>query len=186
MRFLDLSGYGLQDGIPNVVFAGCSFVRMILSDDSHLPSALVASLSTLLSRLLTRAADNLARIRDEALMTLAAYIQTNAITNSTLINAVLAEPTDLDRRTRPVTNPKVQVARLSVLQMLVEQDRISGDAASGYAILNKLLIPCANHQNQKVRDIACGLLKALTSAQKLTVREIDIRRINNNAIREML
>lgn len=119
-------------------------------------------------------------------MTLAAYVQTSAITNSILINAVLADPTDLDRRTRPVTNPKVQVARLSVLQMLVEQDRINSDVASGSAILNKLLIPCANHQNQGVRDIACGLLKALTTAHKLTVREADIRRINNNAIREML
>lgn len=185
LRFLDHNGYGLQDSIPNVVFAACTFVRLTLFDECQVLSTVTPSLTALLPRLLTRAADPLPRVRDEALSTISLYTNTNAAPVAPFLSAVLADPMDKDRRKVPATNPRAQLARLSALKALLSSGRATqGLDGMTTSVIRKLLLPAVNHPNFDVRDLGTTTFHALLENQGITLRESDLAKINNPAIRE--
>ncbi|KPI86879.1 hypothetical protein ABL78_4069 [Leptomonas seymouri] len=186
LRFLDHNSYGLQDSIPNVVFAACAFIRMALGDTSGCIGSVLSPLVALLPRLLTRCSDNLQRIRDEALATLTLYVKTPAIPASCVLSATLMEPMDKERRKLPFTNAKAQLSRLNLLQLVVEQGRVhlEGNATLSDNLLQKLLLPAVNHPNPEVRDLATSILGRLVSARQMTVSDKDLARIINAGIRD--
>lgn len=188
LRFLDHNSYGLQDAIPNVVFAACTFIRMALNDAAGCINSVLSPLVALLPRLLTRCSDNLQRIRDEALTTLTLYVKTPAIPASTILSATLMEPTDKERRKLPFTNAKAQLSRLNLFQLVVEQGRlhVEGNAALSDNLLQKLLLPGVNHPNPEVRDAAVSLLGKLVAARQMTVRDKDLAKITNAGIRDAI
>ncbi|KAG5469267.1 hypothetical protein LSCM1_02482 [Leishmania martiniquensis] len=188
LRFLDLNAYGLQDSIPNVVFAACGFVRMCLADAAKCISGVLSPLVALLPRLVTRCSDNLQRIREEALSTLALYVRTPAIPTNSILSVTLMEPIDKERRNLPLGNPKAQLARLSLLQMLVENGRLPTDGAgiNSQQVLHKLLLPTVNHPHPEVRDLAVSILRKLIASRQLVVREKDLAKVMHASIRESI
>lgn len=188
LRFLDLNAYGLQDSIPNVVFAACTFVRMCLDDTSKCIGGVLSPLVALLPRLLTRCSDNLQRIRDEALTTLTLYVKTPSIPSSSILSAALMEPTDKERRNLPRNNARAQVARLSLFQLFVENGRLHVDSTSfnSEQVLQKLLLPTVNHPNPEVRDLAVSILGKLVAGRQFAVRDKDLAKITHAGIRETI
>ncbi|KAK7197283.1 hypothetical protein NESM_000675000 [Novymonas esmeraldas] len=188
LRFLDLNAYGLQDSIPNVVFAACTFVRMCLADASKCISGVLSPLVALLPRLITRCSDNLQRIRDEALTTLTLYVRTPSVPPSSILPITLMEPTDKERRNLPLSNAKAQLARLSLFQLLVESSRLHVDSAgvSSEQVLHKLLLPTVNHPNPEVRDLAVSVLGKLVADRQLVVRDKELAKITNPGIRDSI
>ncbi|KPA76867.1 hypothetical protein ABB37_07661 [Leptomonas pyrrhocoris] len=186
LRFLDHNSFGLQDLIPNVVFAACTFIRMTLADAAGCIGSVLAPLVALLPRLLTRCSDNLQRIRDEALTTLTLYVKTPAIPANSVLSATLMEPMDKERRKLPFTNAKAQLSRLNLFQLVVEHDRLhlEGNAALSGNVLQKLLLPTVNHPNPEVRDLAVSILGKLVAARQITLRDKDLALIRNGGIRD--
>lgn len=186
LRFLDVNSYGLQDSIPNVVFAACTLVRMCLADAAKCIGSVLTPLVTLLPRLVTRCSDNLQRIRDEALTTLALYVRTPAIPPSSILPVALMEPMDRERRKLPLSNAKAQLSRLNLLQLLVEHGRLHVDSGSvsSEQVLNKLLLPTVNHPNPEVRDLAISLLGKLVADRQLVIRDKELSRITNAVVRD--
>ncbi|GET91745.1 hypothetical protein, conserved [Leishmania tarentolae] len=188
LRFLDLSAYGLQDSIPNVVAAACAFVRLCLADTSQCVGRVLAPLVALLPRLITRCSDKLQRIRDEAHTTLTMYVKTFSVPSSSILSAALMEPTDKERRNLPLNNARAQMARLSLLQLLVENDRLHVESTGVHSehVLHKLLLPTVNHPNPEVRDLAVSLLVKLVASRQLAVRDKDLSKITHPGIRETI
>jgi hypothetical protein len=186
LRFLDHNSYGLQDAIPNVVFAACTFIRMALADAASCISSILTPLVALLPRLLTRCSDNLQRIRDEAFTTLTLYVKTAAIPANSIIAATLVEPVDKERRKLPFTNAKAQLSRLNLCQLVVENDRLhlESNAALAESLLQRLLLPTVNHPNPEVRDLAASILGKLVSARQMSIRDKDLAKITNAGIRD--
>lgn len=188
LRFLDHNSYGLQDSIPNVVFAACTFIRMTLTDASGCIGSVLSPLVALLPRLLTRCSDNLQRVRDEALTTLTLYVKTAAIPASSVLSATLMEPMDKERRKLPFTNAKAQLSRLNLFQLVVEHDRLrlESNAALSDNLLQKLLLPTVNHPNPEVRDLAAAVLGKLVASHQITMRDKDLAKITNAGIRDSI
>ncbi|EPY25115.1 hypothetical protein STCU_06835 [Strigomonas culicis] len=130
LRFLDLNSYGLQDTFPNVFVAACAFVQAVLDDPCDCLAAVLAPAVALIPRLMTRACDAQTRVREEAFYTLNRYVQTPSVQPATLLNAVIADPVDKDRRKLPNTHARAQTVRLSFLQLIVDEDRLSLTAAT--------------------------------------------------------
>lgn len=188
LRYLDLNSYGLQDTIPNVVFAGCTFVRLVLEDRWGCIGGVMTPLVALLPRFLNRGADNLQRVREEAMSTLTVYTKTPAIPLSSLLQACLMDPVDKDRRKLPFSNAKAQLARLNLLQLLLESSKFPSDIGGpmSHNLMDKLLIPTSNHPNPEVRDLAVSILVSLVSARRIALRETDMMQIRNAGIRETI
>lgn len=190
LRFLDMNNFGLQDSIANVVFAACAFVRMTLAEGAvragH-TATLVVPLMNLVPRLLSRAADASPRMRDEAIATLTVFVQSSTIPASSLVSAALADPIDVERRTRPTNHARVQIARLSLLQLLLDHNRFTQENNAGSSVLmSRLLLPSVNHQAHSVRDAGTALLLALVDAHKINVQERDAQHINNANVRDAI
>ncbi|EKF27881.1 hypothetical protein MOQ_008386 [Trypanosoma cruzi marinkellei] len=185
LRFLDMNGHGLQDTIPNVVAAGCAFIRMVLADEHKCLSSVLAPVVNLLPRLLCCAADSNQRVRDEALTTLTLCIKTHSLTNPTILTAVLAHPLDKERRRLPNCGPRVQVARLTVLEQLLTDGHM-GLRNHTESVWGKLLRPCINHQSREVRDAAVSTITSLVQERKLLLTPKHIKMIDNTAIREQI
>lgn len=185
LRFLDYNSFGLQDAIPNVFFASCAFIRMALADEYHCINNITVPLSQLVPRLLTRAADTLPRVREDAMATLGLFVKTPVVHPSSLFSAVLADPVDRDRRTLPAGNPRAQLARLNLLSLMLDSQRcdIEGNIDN---IVDRVLIPGVNHQSYEVRDSAVGILTSLIASGKKVLLERDLSRVNNFVIRELL
>ncbi|KAG5468922.1 hypothetical protein LSCM4_02314 [Leishmania orientalis] len=188
LRFLDLNAYGLQDSIPNVVFAACAFVRMCLVDAAKCIGGILSPLAALLPRLVTRCSDNLQRIRDEAHTTLMLYVKTSAIPTSAILSVTLMEPTDKERRNLPLSNSKAQLARLNLFQLLVDNGRLPADGAgiNSQQVLHKLLLPTVNHPNSEVRDLAVSILRKLIACRQLVLRDKDLAKVTHASIRDSI
>ncbi|PBJ72449.1 hypothetical protein BCY84_15646 [Trypanosoma cruzi cruzi] len=185
LRFLDMNGHGLQDTIPNVVAAGCAFVRMVLADEHKCLSSVLAPVVNLLPRLLCCAADSNQRVRDEALATLTLCIKTHSLTNTTILTAVLAHPLDKERRRLPSCGSRVQVARLTVFEQLVTAGHM-GLRNHTESVWGKLLRPCINHQSREVRDAAVSTITSLVKERKILLTPKHVNMIDNAAIREQI
>ncbi|AIO01302.1 hypothetical protein LPMP_330090 [Leishmania panamensis] len=188
LRFLDFNGYGLQDTIPNVVFAACAFVRGCLADTSKCISAALAPLVALLPRLVTRCSDSIQRIRDEAHTTLALYVKNSSIPHSSILSVALMEPTDKEGRSLPLSNAKAQLARLSLFQLLLENGRLHLDSGgiNPAQVLHKLLLPTVNHPYSEVRDVAALILGKLVAGRQLILRDKDLAKVTHASIRESI
>nr|CCC48151.1 conserved hypothetical protein [Trypanosoma vivax Y486] len=191
LRYLDQNSCGMQDTIPNVVAAACVFVRMVLADEHGCIKSVAPLIVNLLPRLLCAAADGNARVREESITTLTLYVKTPAITNANLLTAVFADPVDKERRRLPPNNHRAQLARLTVLQLLLE----NGDLKNGNAAVvkrniegcwSKVLLPCLNHQQADVRDLALSITSQLLRDKKLVLTEKRKADIHNPAIRDEL
>ncbi|KAG5494969.1 hypothetical protein JKF63_02021 [Porcisia hertigi] len=188
LRFLDMNGYGIQDPIPNVVFAACRFVSMCLTSSSRRTADVLLPLTALLPRLVTRCSDNLQRVRDEAMTTMMLYVKTSSVPSSSILSVALMEPTDRERRNLPISNAKAQLARLNLLQLLVENGRLhleSGVVHSKH-VLHKLLLPTVNHPNSEVRDLAVSILGKLVAGRHLAIRDKDLAKIHHAGIRDSI
>lgn len=185
LRFLDYPNYGLQDNMPSVVAVAFFFVQKVVANRT-LASNVSTPLLHLLPRIVSRCTEPNQRIRDEALATMAACVKDApaSLTGNILNLCVLADPVDKDKRNLPTGNPRAQLVRLNILQMLQDNRKLSLDGGATTKLINKVLIPSINHQNAEVRDLCATVLSRLVSEETLTLKEKDLRKINNSAIRE--
>ncbi|CCW63032.1 unnamed protein product [Phytomonas sp. EM1] len=186
LRFLDFNSFGLQDPIPNVVFAACNFVRKSLADECHCISKYLPSLLNLLPRLLCRASETNPRMRSEIMMTLQLYIQVEKVPDTAIFQAILADPIDREKRKVPFTNPRPQIVRLNMLKFLLSAGRLTLPSAGGVNLTRKLLLPAVNHQSPEVRDTATALYTSLVSLKCLPVKKKDLINITNSGIRQAI
>ncbi|CCW66118.1 unnamed protein product [Phytomonas sp. Hart1] len=186
LRFLDFNSLGLQDSIPNVVFAACNFVRKSLADECHCINKYLQSILNLLPRLLCRASETNPRMRSEIMMTLQLYVQAVKVPDTAIFQAILADPIDREKRKVPFTNPRPQIVRLNLLRLLLSAGRLTLPNASGVNLTRKLLLPAVNHQSPEVRDTATALYTSLVSLKCLPVKEKDLINITNSGIRQAI
>ncbi|CBH11425.1 hypothetical protein, conserved [Trypanosoma brucei gambiense DAL972] len=192
LRYLDLSGYGLQDHIPAVANAACAFVRSVLEDEANVFEEVMCPVVNLLPRLLCCAADYNPRLREEAMSTLALFVRKPEIGKGVILSAVLADPVDKDRRRLSHTHARTQLARLSVLKDLAANGglQVRGSAGSmgkhNENAWSRLLQPCLNHQSSEVRDLAVSTASYLISEEKLVLTKKRAGEIDNVSIRDQL
>lgn len=185
LRLLDYSNFGLQDNFPNVVLASCIYIRLCIGDEFQCIDTVITPLCQLIPRLMTRAADPIQRIREEAFGTLERMVMHHAIPTQVFIHAILADPVDKDRVKVPPIKPRPQLARLSVLQMLLQEKRLGSGVNSHLKDLySNVLLHCINHANSEVRDIATGITQTLVTEQIIVLRKTDVMKIRNLALRD--
>ncbi|KAH9584067.1 hypothetical protein LSM04_006264 [Trypanosoma melophagium] len=190
LRYFDMNSYGLQDTIPSVVAAACVFIRMVLADDYNCLISVLAPVVNLLPRLLCCAADAHPRIRDESRRTLVMYVNTDKVPNANILLAVLADPIDKERLlwrsgSSTTISPRVQIARLMLLEELITCDG-SATREHDKALWTKFLIPCLNHQNQEVRNLAVSITTYLMRERRTTLTVKRAAKIYNVTIRDHL
>eukprot|EP00796_Vickermania_ingenoplastis_P004152 gene4152-2994_t len=184
LRFLDYSNYGLQDSFPNVVLASCIYIRLCIGDEFQCIENVVTPLSQLVPRLMTRAADPTPRIRDEALGTLEQMVLHSALPSSIFMHAVLADPLDKEKAKVPPIKPRPQLARLFLLQMMLQENRLGATPASNKMLYPTVLLPCINHANSEVRDIAVGIIQTLLHESLITLKKTDVIKIRSAPLRD--
>lgn len=185
LRLFDYSGYGLLDNITNVVLASCIYIRLCIGDEFHCFDRISTALGHLVPRLMTRAADPVPRIREEALGTLEQMVLKSAIPTSVFFQAVLAAPVDISRAKVQAIKPRPQLSRLLLLQMMHQERRLFAVAPGGLKQLYpSLLLPCINHANSNVREIACSIIQELVEKKIITLNGKDIGKIGNVPLRE--
>lgn len=185
LRLLDYSNFGLQDNFPNVVLASCIYIRLCIGDEFQCIDNVVTPLCQLIPRLMTRAADPVQRIREEAFGTLERMVMHHALPSQVFIHAVLADPVDKDRAKVSPIKPRPQLARLSLLQMLLQEKRLgSGVNPHLKDLYSSVLLHCINHANSEVRDIAAGITQTLVTEQLIVLRKTDVMKIRNPALRD--
>lgn len=186
LRFLDNTNFGLQDNIPSVVLASCIFIRLCLADEFKCVERLISPLSNLIPRLLTRAADSSQRIREEAIDTLERMIQQQAIPSSVFLSAILSGPVNKLRSKVQSTNPRPQMARLNFLQMLLQENRLSGNSTQIKLLYTSVLVLCMNHPSSDVREIAVGLTVSLIQKDLIKLYFSDLVKITNPALQDIV
>lgn len=188
LRFLDYGNYGLQDSFPNVVLASCIYIRLCIGDEFQCIESVITPLCQLVPRLMTRAADPMPRIREEALGTLEQMVLHPALPSQIFLHAAVADPVDKDRVKVPQIKPRPQLARLFVLQMLLQENRLGGGGSSSGLNLKPLfptlLLPCLNHANSEVRDISVTITQTLIREQLISLKKTEIIKIRNPALRD--
>lgn len=191
LRFLDYSNYGLQDNFPNVVLAACIYIRLCIADEHSCIEQVSNALSLLVPRLMTRAADPMPRIREEAIGTLEAMIVSTSLPSSVFVHAALSDPVDKDRAKVPTMKPRPQLARLFVLQALLQENRLSNFLPASAAtpgplknLYSSLLLPCINHTNSEVRDIATTITQTMVKDKSLLLKKPEVTKIRNPALRD--
>ena len=169
-RFLDFKNCGLQDSISNVVVASCAFLQMVLKGGVvECPiQPLMPNLSNMFPRLVFRASENLAKIRDPVIATILVFAECPEFGVDRVVSYVSADPVDQDKRRISNHNSKVQIARLVIVQQLLDRHK----GAYNFSInafdhfMSKLMLPCLNHQNNEVRDLSVKVMALIdTSAQ---------------------
>jgi hypothetical protein len=152
LRFFNIRNYGLQDTIANVFVACCDFVQRTLRNQFDCLKEVMSPLLNLLPRLVSRCSDAAQKIKEEAQSTVLSYAACAEVGLGTTLNAVTADPLDQDKRRISTQNQRVQLSRLTLLQLLQQQFKFG---SSHYdAAFAKLVLPCLNHSSSEVRDLA--------------------------------
>lgn len=186
LRFLDDTNFGLQDNISSVVQAALIYIRFCLGDEFHCIDQIISPLSNLVPRLLTRAADSLLRIREEAIGTLEQMVQQPVIPSSVFLSAILSGPVNkLRSKVRP-TNSRMQVARLRFLQILLQENRLSGNPSQMKQLYSSVLLLCINHSSSEVRDMGVNLTTSLIQRDLIKPSLLDIVKITNPALQDVV
>lgn len=151
--------------------------------DDTLHAALPGALN-LLPRFIARAADAAQKTREEASATVMAYAACSEVGPAYVANLIFCDPIDQDKRRIPMSNHKIQLARLSLLQQLVSSFQYTLSPTLFEGAMNKLLIPCLNHNSSEVRDLAVTVWGSVVdSSQDLSKY---IAQISNPAIQSSL
>ncbi|CUG92333.1 Hypothetical protein, putative [Bodo saltans] len=161
LKFFEMKGYGLQDTIGNIFLVTCVFVQNTLQDRYECLNAVLPQVLNLLPRFISRAGDANQKTRDEAAATVLAFALSNEVGAHYVIGIILADPIDQDKRRIPLSNHRVQVARLNLWQQVLNSSKLSLTPSVVDASMNKLLIPCLNHNSNEVRDLAVSIVSTL-------------------------
>jgi hypothetical protein len=165
-RFFDFRNSGLQDSISNVVVASCAFLQMVLKGgvvDCSI-SHLLPILANLLPRLIFRATEAMTKIREPVIATVLAFGECHEFGVDRVLAFVLSDPVDQDKRRISSQNSRIQIARLQITQQLLEchgSYAFPGNSFDNF--MNKLMLPCLNHQNNEVRDLSVKIMSSVDS-----------------------
>lgn len=161
LKFLDVRGWGLQDTIGNVFLACCELVQNVLADKYDCRYHVLPAALNLLPRFIARAGDAAQKTREESQATVLAYVACPEVGVNYVANIVLADPIDQDKRRISAQNHRIQLARLSLLQNLLNQFKLTLSPAMFDTCMVKLLVPCLNHSSNEVRDQATLIANVL-------------------------
>jgi hypothetical protein len=161
LKFFEMKGYGLQDTIGNIFLATCVFVQSTLQDRYECLNTVLPQVLNLLPRFISRAGDANQKTRDEAAATVLAYALSNEVGAHYVIGIILADPIDQDKRRIPLSNHRVQVARLNLWQQVLTGAKLSLTPSVIDASMTKLFLPCLNHNSNEVRDLAATIVSSL-------------------------
>lgn len=168
LKFFEVKGFGLQDTIANVFIATCVLVQNTLQDKYECLNAVLPQALNLLPRFVSRAGDATQKTRDEAAATVMAYAMCSEVGASYVLNMIIADPIDQDKRRIPVSNQRVQIARLGLWQQVVASAKSSSLTTSMIdASMHKLFVPCLNHSSSEVRDLAVSVVTTLMDGSSL-------------------
>lgn len=184
LRFLDDTNFGLQDNISSVVQAALIYIRFCLGDEFQCMDHIISPLSNLVPRLLTRAADSLPRLREEAIGTLEQMVQQPVIPSSVFLSAILSGPVNKLRSKVQPNNSRMQVARLRFLQILLQENRLSGNPSQMRQLYSSVLLLCMNHSSSEVRDMGVTLTTSLIQRDLIKPGLLDIIKITNPALQD--
>ena len=162
LRYCDAKGHGLLDPIQTVFTSACAFVAAIATDkieECPLVSVQV-HVAQLLPRMLLRAADLAQKTRDEA-MALIFVLAASSIGPERVASSVLAEPLDADKRRIAAPTARTSMARLMVMQQLLQEQRVLSHKGIIASLMSKLIVPSLNHLSREVREQALAVVSCM-------------------------
>lgn len=154
LKYIDMKGFGLLDPIQQVFFSACEFVTKVIDSrfDGASFSTCQSGVLNVLPRLVLRGGDATPKTREEALTVIFA-IAASPIGADRVAMAMLAEPVDHDKRRMNSIPARVHVARLLVMQHLMNNHGL-GRTMGVDSLMTRLLVPCLNNSSSEVRDLA--------------------------------
>jgi hypothetical protein len=162
LKYLDEKGFGIVDPILVCFLASCEYLGKVIDGSfSDCPLQQVQTpVLHLLPRLLLRSGDSVQKSREEALALIVACAK-SSIGPERVGVAILADPVDIDKRRVPPQNHRIHISRLLVLQHILEEHpHGTRRGLTVDAMMNKLLIPCLNHSNSELRELAVSVIGA--------------------------
>ena len=185
LKYFDAKNFGLQDTIGTVFIACCELVQQVLLNQYDCLKDVLPAVLNLLPRFIARAGDAAQKTRDESAATVLCYATCADVGPFHVVNAVLADPVDQDKRRIPTQNHRVHAARLSLLQSLLQQHKsltLTNQVVD--LCMNRLLLVGLNHSSSEVRDLAVTVSIALIDGNYDLSKMVN--NINNAAIKSTI